>query len=96
MPFSVGLIMWLGCLSFGAVGDDAVIQSATCLVYVSHLLQVSALDFSKDREASLHNATLLGGVIKPTSIMLLAAPPENAAAASLPSELLTTEVGHRL
>lgn len=50
------------------------------------------MDFSKDREAALHNATLLGGVIKPASVLLLGAPPENAAAASLPLQLLNAEV----
>jgi hypothetical protein len=56
--------------------------------------QVTALDFAKEKEPSLHNATLLGGLAKSAAPLLLGAPPEGAAASSLPlpQELLHAEV----
>jgi hypothetical protein len=57
---------------------------------------VTALDFAKEKEPSLHNATLLGGLAKSAAPLLLGAPPEGAAAAGgslpLPQELLHAEV----
>jgi hypothetical protein len=62
----------------------------------SALVQVTALDFTKEKEPSLHNATLLGGLAKSAAPLLLGAAPEGAAAAAgslpLPQELLHTEV----
>jgi hypothetical protein len=59
-------------------------------------MQVTALDFSKEKEPSLQNATLLGGLAKSAAPLLLGAPPGGAAAAAgsllLPQEMLHAEV----
>jgi hypothetical protein len=66
-------------------------------VCVPSVLQVTALDFPKEKEPSLHNATLLGGLAKSAAPLLLGAALEGAAAAAagslpLPQELLHAEV----
>ncbi|WIA32391.1 hypothetical protein OEZ86_003220 [Tetradesmus obliquus] len=71
-----------------------VLADATGLLGVMKTL-VTALDFSKEKDSSLHNATLLGGLAKSAAPLLLGALPEGAAAAAgsllLPQELLHAE-----
>lgn len=55
-------------------------------------LQVTSLDFDKEREASMHTATLLGGVVKSAASLLLGGLPDAAANLPLPRELLHDQV----
>lgn len=85
------LVMALSCVrvpqAFLALQPNRIL----CLHTASDL-QVTSLDFDKEREASMHAATLLGGFVKSAASLLLGAPPDAAANLPLPQELLHDQV----